>query len=330
MGSPGRRAARAAVALVAVAAAGAACGARDGDATRRVQGPEPVRTPTMTVVMVTHAGDGDTFWDVVRRGARDAAIKDRVRFRYRHSEDGPGQASLIRDAVRERSDGIITTLAKPAEVRPALTAAVDAGVPVVTVNSGARFSREYGALAHIGQDEGAAGEAAGDELNKHGLRSALCVLHEQGSVALEERCAGVRKAFRGTARNLNVRGTDLSATRAAIAARLRSDGRIDAVVTLGAPFAAAAVAAKHDAGSRARVGTFDLNAEVVGRLGSGTVAFAVDQQPYLQGYLAVDQLWLHARGAGVVGGGRPVLTGPTVVTGKEVPRLDKYVARGTR
>ncbi|MFB9519136.1 substrate-binding domain-containing protein [Streptomyces cremeus] len=287
-------------------------------------------TPRMKIAMITHAGAGDTFWDIVQSGAKAAAAKDDVEFLYSADKEGKEQASLIEAAVDQRVQGIVVTLAKPEAVGAAVKKAVAAGIPVVTINSGGRHSRALGALGHIGQDEAVAGEGVGEELNTRGRKKALCVIHEQGNVSLEERCAGVRKTFRGTVENLTVEGTNMPATTSSIEAKLQATKDIDVVVTLGAPFADATVKAKEGAGSTAEVNTFDLNAAVVKSLKSKAVGFAVDQQPYLQGYLAVDGIWLNRTNGNVLGGGRPVLTGPAVVTGEDVPALEKYTARGTR
>jgi simple sugar transport system substrate-binding protein len=289
-----------------------------------------VTTPRMKIAMVTHSGEGDTFWDIVQSGAEQAAAKDNAEFLYSADKEGGKQAQLVQAAIDQKVDGLIVTLAKPEAVKDVVAKAVKAGIPVVTINSGARFSTETGALGHIGQDEKVAGEAVGDELDARGRKRVLCVIHEQGNVSLEERCAGVRKTFGGKVENLNVEGTNMPAATSSIEAKLQADQDIDAVVTLGAPFAAASVKAKEGSGSTAEVDTFDLNAEVVGRLKAAEVGFAVDQQPYLQGYLAVDELWLNRTNGNVVGGGKPVLTGPAIVTAKDVPQLAKYTARGTR
>ncbi|MFD8823655.1 sugar ABC transporter substrate-binding protein [Streptomyces sp. NPDC059605] len=287
-------------------------------------------TPRMKIAMVTHSGEGDTFWDIVQSGAKQAAAKDNVEFLYSADKEGGKQAQLVQAAIDQKVDGIVVTLAKPEALGTVVIKAVKAGIPVMTINAGARFSAEFGALGHIGQDEAVAGEAVGEELADRGRKRVLCVIHEQGNVSLEERCAGVRKTFGGHVENLNVEGTNMPAATSSIEAKLQADKGIDAVVTLGAPFAAASVKAKDGSGSRAEIDTFDLNAEVVGRLKAGEVGFAVDQQPYLQGYLAVDGLWLNRTNGNVVGGGKPVLTGPAIVTAADVPQLEKYTARGTR
>ncbi|MEV7193670.1 sugar ABC transporter substrate-binding protein [Streptomyces sp. NPDC093510] len=293
-------------------------------------GGKGVDTPRLKIAMVTHSGEGDTFWDIVRSGAKQAARKDNVEFLYANDKEAKGQAELVQSFVDKKVDGIVVTLAKPEAMRSVLSKAGAAGIPVVTINAGGEFSEKFGALSHIGQDESVAGEAVGDELDRRGKKKTLCVIHEQGNVSLEQRCAGVKKSFGGSVENLNVEGTNAPASESSISAKLQATKDIDAVVTLGAPIAAYSVKAKKDTGSKAEVDTFDLNAEVVKRLKAEEVGFAVDQQPYLQGYQAVDLLWLYKTNANVLGGGKPVLTGPAIVTGKDVPKLEKYTARGTR
>jgi simple sugar transport system substrate-binding protein len=299
-------------------------------AAEAAEGRSAVNTPKWTFAMVTHSGDGDTFWDIVQKGAKMAADKDNINFLYSHNDEGQQQAQLVQAAIDKKVDGLIVSLAKPDAMKAVVAKAVKAGIPVITVNSGSAESKSYGALTHIGQDESIAGEAVGDELNARGRKKALCILHEQGNVGHEQRCAGAKKTFDGTMQNLYVDGTNMPDVQASIEAKLQADKSIDAVVTLGAPFAAAAVKAKETAGSKAEIDTFDLNASVATGLKDQTLGFAVDQQPYLQGYEAVDLLWLHRYNQNVLGGGRPVLTGPQIITADDADELADYTKRGTR
>ncbi|MFI1868327.1 sugar ABC transporter substrate-binding protein [Streptomyces jumonjinensis] len=304
--------------------------AEDARKAQAAAGKAAVSTPRWTFAMVTHSGDGDTFWDIVQKGAEEAAVKDNINFLYSKSDEGKEQAQLVQTAIDKKVDGLIVTLAKPDAMKDVVKKAVAAGIPVITVNSGSQQSKEYGALTHIGQDETVAGEAVGDELNERGRKNAVCVLHEQGNVGHEQRCAGAKKTFDGELRNLYVEGTNMPDVQASIEAKLQTDPSIDSVITLGAPFADTAVKAKDAAGSKAEIVTFDLNAKVAAALKSGTLGFAVDQQPYLQGYEAVDLLWLHRYNADVLGGGRPVLTGPQIITKADAAELEDYTKRGTR
>ncbi|MER5396781.1 sugar ABC transporter substrate-binding protein [Streptomyces sp. NPDC002599] len=316
---------------VSLAGCSSTGGKRAEDARKAAaQGRAAVNTPRWTFAMITHSGDGDTFWDIVQNGAKQAAVKDNINFLYSHDDEAQQQAQLVDAAVDKKVDGIIVTLAKPDAMKAAVERARKAGIPVITVNSGSAESKAFGALTHIGQDETIAGEAVGDELNERGRKKALCVLHEQGNVGHEQRCAGMRKTFDGTVENLYVTGTNMPDVQSSIGAKLQADKSIDSVVTLGAPFADTAVKARQDAGSEAEIDTFDLNAKVAAELKDGTLGFAVDQQPWLQGYEAVDLLWLHRYNADVLGGGRPVLTGPQIITKDQAAELQRYADRGTR
>ncbi|MCD7437210.1 sugar ABC transporter substrate-binding protein [Streptomyces lincolnensis] len=286
---------------------------------------------SMRVALITHGGKGDAFWDLVQKGARAAAAKDGIDLTYVSDSDSVRQAQLVQDAVRDKVDGIAVTLAKPQAMKGPVAEARAAGIPVVGLNSGIDAWKSAGLLEYFGQDESLAGRAVGDKLDEIRAKHALCVIHERGNVALEARCAGVKKTFAGQTENLYVEGTDPSAVQAAVTAQLRQDPTIDEVVTLGAQFALTAVKSVQAAGSRAKVATFDLDKDLVRAVENGQVQFAVDQQPYLQGYLAVDALWLYRTNGNVSGGGvAPVLTGPAFVTRTNVASVAKFAAAGTR
>ncbi|WP_037839640.1 sugar ABC transporter substrate-binding protein [Streptomyces sp. NRRL S-337] len=304
--------------------------AEEARAAKAAGGKAAVNTPRWTFAMVTHSGDGDTFWDIVQNGAQQAALKDNIKFVYGHDEEAQRQSQLVQSYIDQKVDGLIVSLAKPNAMKDVVEKAEKAGIPVITVNSGAEESKAFGALTHIGQDETVAGEAVGDELNRRGRKKALCVLHEQGNVGHEQRCEGAAKTFKGKLEKLYVEGTNMPDVQSSIESKLQADPSIDAVVTLGAPFAPTAVKAREQAGSKAEIDTFDLNAQVAAGLKDNTLGFAVDQQPYLQGYEAVDLLWLYKYNSDTLGGGKPVLTGPQVITKKDAGALQEYTKRGTR
>ena len=288
-------------------------------------------TARLKIALITHGGEGDTFWERVQKGAEAAAAKDGVALTYANDSDPVKQAQLVRDAVEDRVDGIAVTLAKPAAMKAPVAAARAAGIPVVGLNSGIDAWQSQGLLEYFGQDESVAGAAVGKKLDELKAKHALCVIHERGNVALEARCAGLKKTFGGETENLYVEGTDPDAVDTALTAKLRQDSDIDEVVTLGAQFAQDAVGSVKAAGSKAQVATFDLNNDLVKAIRGGDIQFAVDQQPYLQGYLAVDSLWLYRTNGNISGGGvAPVLTGPAFVTRTNVAAVAKFAAAGTR
>ncbi|MFC8670115.1 sugar ABC transporter substrate-binding protein [Streptomyces sp. NPDC057199] len=288
-------------------------------------------TPRMTIAMVTHAPPGDTFWDIIRKGAQAAAAKDNVKLIYSSNENASTQASLIQNAIDQKVDGIAVTLAKPDAMKDVVAKARKAGIPVVGLNSGMDQWKDQGLLEFFGQDELVAGEAFGEKLNETGAKNNICVIQVQGHVGLEQRCAGVKKTFKGKTTNLYVNGTNMPAVKSTISAKLKQDTSIDTVVTLGAPFALTAVQSVSESGSKAKVATFDLNKEMVSAIKGGDIEFAVDQQPYLQGYLSVDSLWLYKTNGNFSGGGQePVLTGPAFVDKSNVEAIAKFAEKGTR
>jgi simple sugar transport system substrate-binding protein len=287
-------------------------------------------TPRVTVAMVTHGPPGDTFWDLIRKGAETAAKKDNIDLKYSAELQGPDQANLVQNAVDSDVAAIAVTLARPEALKPAVERATSEGIPVVALNAGIDAWQATGAKAYFGQDEQISGEAAGKKLAAEGARKVICVIQDQGNVALESRCAGVKAGFGGAVENLNVNGTDLPSVQSTITAKLQQDPSVDCIVTLGAPIALTAVESAKNAGSTAKIGTFDTNAQLVDAIKGGTVQWAVDQQPFLQGYLAIDSLWLYLNNGNVIGGGQATLTGPAFIDKSNIDAVADYAKNGTR
>jgi simple sugar transport system substrate-binding protein len=323
----------AALLVLGMAAFTAACG-DDDDGGGNGGGQEDVSLTqgrNLTIAVITH-GEGDTFWAVAKRGAEQAGKDMGVKVKYSESANDPQkQAQLIDAAVTEKVDGIATSAPNPDAIRDPLKKAVDAGIPVITLNSGQADSGSLGAITHVGQDETVAGEAAGKRLAQGGAKKLLCVIHEQGNIGLNQRCDGAKKGFGGEVENLQVKGiNDISTTLTEIQSKLESDDSIDAVLSLNPDIAVAARDAVRGASSDAKVATFDLSGDVVKAIKAGEIEFAVDQQQYLQGYLPVVFLTLYNENLNTVGGGLPVLTGPGFVEKSNADRVEKLAEEGTR
>src|SRR3954470_21112221 len=280
--------------------------------------------------VVTHGSAGDAFWDVVQNGAKAAGDDLGVSVDYQSDGDPQRQAQLIDAAVNQKVDGIVVSMANPDALKDSIESAVSAGIPVVTINSGGDRSAEFGAIGHVGQDETIAGQGAGRELKTAGATNVLCVLHEAGNIGLEQRCSGASQGLGAQVTPLQVDINDLQGAQSAIASQLQSDPGIDAVLTLNSAVAAVAVSAAKDAGSKATIATFDLNQDVIKGIKNGSIAFAVDQQQYEQGYLPIVMLQLYVKNLNTVGGGQPVLTGPGIVDSSNVDQVAKLASAGTR
>jgi simple sugar transport system substrate-binding protein len=289
-------------------------------------------TQRYTVAMITHAAPGDTFWDIIRHGALAAAAKDNITLKYSSDPDPTKQAALIQDAINSKVDAIAVTDPNPAAICPAIQKARADGIPVAMFNAGVSNWQQCGGMEYFGQDESIAGEAAGKRLAAAGAKHVLCVLQATGQVQLEARCAGVQKGLgsEGTMTKVYVNGTDNSAMLSSMTAKLTQDKSIDAVITLGAPVALVAIQSIGSAHSTAKLYTFDTNAALIAKIKSGAVQWAVDQQPYLQGYESVDSLWLYLTNANVLGGGVTVLTGPAFIDASNVAKVAQYAQAGNR
>ncbi len=282
-----------------------------------------------TIAMITHEAPGDTFWDKIRAGAEAAAERHNITLNYSNDPDAGEMATLVQNAVDSDVAGIALTLAYPDQVGPAAQRVAEAGIPIVAFNSGINDYQNYDVPMYFGSNEQLAGRTVGERIGQDGGGKALCIIQEQGQVALETRCAGVAEGFPNT-EILYVTGTDLPSVQQTIGSKLQQDPSVTHIVTLGAPIAQAAQQAKADTSSQAEIITFDLNADVAAAIESGDIAFSIDQQPYVQGYLAVTSLWLNLTNGNDIGGGQPVLTGPSIVDETNIGPIVEYAENNTR
>lgn len=287
-------------------------------------------TPRMSVALITHSPAGDTFWDIVRKGAEMAAKKDNVNLTYSGDQDPANQAQLVQAAIDKKVDGIAVTDPNTGALGASIKKAVAAGIPVVMLNAGESDAFSLGALGYFGQDESDAGLAVGQRIAKENGKNVLCIIQGQGQSQLEARCDGVAKGLAGAKlQRIYVSPTDVSDTTTKVQAKLTQDPSIDWVIGLGASYSLAAAKGVSDP-SKVKVATFDTNKELVAAIKSGTIQFAVDQQPYLQGYLGVDALWLFKTNGNTIGGGKPTATGPSFVDKSNVDKVAAFANAGTR
>ena len=309
----------------------AGCGGGDDDGGGSGDNVDLTQKKDVTIAMVTH-GDGGSFWSVAKKGAEQAAKDMGVTLKYSESNNDPEeQAQMIEAAVSEGVDGLAVSAPNPDAIQEAVKTAVDAKIPVITLNSGAEESASLGAITHVGQTETIAGQGAGKKLKDAGVTKLICVIHEQGNVGLNQRCDGAKQGFGGDVENVQVTGTnDISTTLTEIQSKLESDDSIDGVLTLNPDIAVAARDAIAGAGSEAKLATFDLSGDVIKAINDDEILFAVDQQQYLQGYLPVVFLTLNKTNLNTVGGGRVVLTGPGFVDKSNAAAIQKLADAGTR
>ncbi len=337
-------------AVLAISLIAASCGDDDGDAPEPAAAPETTAAPAddpddeaaaddvvetqgcdHTFHVITH-GDAGTFWSVVEVAVEDAAAAIGCEVVYFGSNnDALAQSQEIQAAIAAGSSGVAISLADPAGVEAAARDVVAAGIPLYTLNSGVNNYEDLGAVTHIGQTEIVAGNGAGKFFNDLGATHVLCARQEQSNIALEERCQGLAETFNGDVTSEFV-GLDANPDEQqnTIASILAANESIDAVLGVGPNLPLRAMTAGEQAGRDLIIGGFDLSSDLIEAIEAGDVAFTVDQQQYLQGYLPVILMYLQATNQNTAGGGLPILTGPGFVTPDNAAEVAALVAEGTR
>jgi simple sugar transport system substrate-binding protein len=316
----------------------AACGRPAGEGA--TGGSEPFAERSrgdLRFVVVTHGSSADPFWSVVINGVNDAAADMGVRVEYQspNTFDMVAMSQLLDAAIASRPDGIVVSIPDADALGGAIRAAVESGIPVVSMNSGEDVYAALGALVHVGQPEYEAGYGAGERFLGEGARRVLCVNHEVGNVALDLRCQGLADALTGGGATSPVVAVDLADpedARQRVEGALTADPSIDAMLALGAVAADPALAALRESGrmSSVALATFDLSPSVLDAVAAGDILFAVDQQQYLQGYLPIVFLTKYLETGTLPGGGKAIATGPGFVVQEGAERVRRLSERGLR
>ena len=283
-------------------------------------------------IYVSHGQANDSFHSVVKNAAVKAAKDLGVELDYRSPAtfDMVAMAQLIDAAVNQKPDGLIVTIPDADALGPSIKRAVEAGIPVISTNSGQDASKKLGVLLHVGQDEYIAGKKAGEKLKALGGKKGICVNVEPGNVSLDIRCKGFSDGFGGSVSVLST-SLDIPENISKIRAALDSDPSIDTVLGTSAPHAGeSAVKAVEQAGreGKVHVATFDLSANFLQAIVAGKADFAIDQQQYLYGYLPVVLLKLY-NDYGLIPAS-DIASGPLLVTRDKAAQVIKLSAQGIR
>ena len=306
-----------------------------------------------TFAFITH-GDNGSFWSVVYKGAKDAASQLGCKLSEVYGSQQQGQAepddnaenAQIQDAINAHVNGIAVSDHDPTLMNATIAKAVAAGIPVIMLNAGCDPTdlAATNVITCVGQPEQVAGTQAGAYFMKQGLTNVLCVIHQSGQNLLD-RCNGIAQALgvgstckTGTAPASGPACTELilSTPNAAsnptqadqqVVSYLQAHPSVNAVMTLNSAIATALVTDL--SGKNIKIGTFDLDSQVVSDLQNGSLTFAIDQQQYLQGYLPIVALDLYLKAHGnSVSPGAVLQTGPFIVTKSNVNQVQAAISAG--
>ncbi len=283
------------------------------------------------IVVVTHGSAADPFWSVVKNGVDQAEADTGVTVEYRAPDtfDMPQMAQLINAPVASAPDALVISIPDSVALGEAIESAVAAGIAVFSINSGSDVFQELGVIRHVGQTEYEAGLGGGQQAQRLGATSGLCVNHEVGNVALDLRCEGFADGLGGPVEVLAV-GTDPIEVRNAVIAAMR-DETIDAVLATGPVGGIPTLDALREVGRAGEIvfGTFDLAPDLLQGAVEGDVSFLIDQQQWLQGYLGVITAVNYVQ-YGMLPGNEVILTGPGFVTPETAAQVIALSARGIR
>ncbi len=278
-------------------------------------------------VLVSHAPDSDSWWNTIKNAIKVAGEQMDVSVEYRNPPTGDlaDMARIVEQAVASNPNGLIVTIADFDVLSGPVEKAVRKGIPVITINSGTHEqSRKLGALLHVGQPEYDAGKGAGLRAKAGGVTKFLCVNHYITNPASVERCTGFADGLGVELGNQMIdSGMDPGESKNKVIAYLRANPDTNGILTLGPNSAHPTIAALGTMKLSGKIfmGTFDLSDEIAAAVKEGTIAFAIDQQPFLQGYLPVVILTNLAR-YGVVPGNN-INSGPGFVTKKNIALVEK-------
>src|SRR6266446_43755 len=316
----------------------AACGNGGSSTTSTASGSCPASRANLKFYVVTHGQASDPFWSVVKKGvdqgAHDMCVTAIYEAPASATFDVVAMSHLIDTAVAAHPDGLVVSIPDPNALGPSIKAAVAAGIPVISINSGSDVAKSLGVLVHIGQTEEQAGIGGGEKMGAAGVKHALCVNQEVGNAALTLRCQGFAKGLAETGGTVKVIGVNLSnptQTQQTVEAALQHDPTIDGILTLGPTGATPTIKALQDLNKlgQIKLATFDLSSDVLNAIKAGQMLFAIDQQQYLQGYLPIVLLTLYKTNLNTIANSI-LQTGPGFVVSSNVSQVTQLTAAGTR
>ena len=323
------------VALVMLTLVLAACGGTTNSSSSTSSSGGTTRN--LKFYVITHGQAADPFWSVFKKGVDQAAKDMGVQAIYEAPPtfDMVAMSHLIDTAVAAKPDGLVVSIPDANALGPSIKAAVAAGIPVISANSGADVAKSLGILVHVGQTEYQAGLAGGQKMAAAGVKHALCINQEVGNAALTLRCKGFADGLKqgdgGTVKVIGVTITNPTQTQQSIAAAIQHDSAVDGIMALGPTGATPALKALQDLNKTGQIklATFDLSSDVLQAIKAGQMLFAIDQQQYEQGYLPIVLLTLYKTNLNTIAND-VLMTGPGFVTADNVAKIIQLTAQGTR
>lgn len=311
-----------------------------------IGGTGTVSAEGLRIVFTHHSSASNTFWQAVKKGYDDACEKigANCQMVFTQTEGSiEQQVANMNAALAGNPDALLTSIVDDRALDGVIQKAVDDGVIVIGVNvDDSEGSAGNARAAFVGQGFRPAGYSLGEAMSKHfpaeGPIKVLVGISAPGQNWSEARGGGVmdfledyKKANPG--REISWEridsGTDLAVTADRIGAYLNANPDTTAYFDTGFWHAAVARVLK-DRGiepGKVLLGGFDLVPEVVQQMQAGYVQVQVDQQPYMQGFMPVMEVYL-SKTVGLAPA--DIDTGQGIVTPAEADAIMELSAKGLR
>ncbi|MEI6782686.1 MAG: substrate-binding domain-containing protein [Verrucomicrobiota bacterium] len=241
------------------------------------------------------------FFGPVKKGVADAAKQLNMQCDFKGPAGGDAEAQIvmIRQAVAQGYEGIAVNIIDSAKLAPVIDEVIKAGIPVVAFNCDDKTVPTK-RLSAICQDVYEAGRKLGKTVapSISDGSTVFITLHDEGVSALEARKKGIVDGLKG--KNLKfetiVAGSRDNAIKV-VTERLKEHPEVKTVLCTGQSDTEGVGLAieRGFSGKGFLVAGFDLSEETLRLIKRGTIRFAIDQQPYVQGYYPAVQLAQYCR-----------------------------------
>jgi simple sugar transport system substrate-binding protein len=237
-------------------------------------------------------------------------------------------------AISGNANGIAVAVVDPVAFNKPIQKALDNGIPVIAYNANGKGPGTNPALAYVGQDLFQSGVEMGKRivsLVDEGLVALF--IATPGQLNIQPRIDGAKQAIEDSGKNIEIQqvttGAEVTEERSRIEAWYNGHKDVAGMfaVDAGSTQGVAQTMAQfglHDKGVKA--GGYDLTPQILENMGKGHIDFTIDQQPYLQGFLPVIQLYLYNISGGVTGPAE-TNTGLVFITPDTV---DRYLETSSR
>jgi simple sugar transport system substrate-binding protein len=261
--------------------------------------------PKWRFVFVNHVTT-NPFFVPTRYGAEDAGTLTNTTYQWTGSETAktPEMINAMNAAISGKADGIAVCVVDPHAFDAVTDKALKAGIPVVAYNADGSVNNKR--LAYIGQDLFNSGVEMGKRiagLVAKGSRVGLFIA-TPGQSNIQPRIDGAQSVLKGKYKiDVITTGADLPGELSKIDAYVQGHSDVKGLfaVDAGSTQGIAQTMKKRKLQAKGvKGGGYDLLPIILDNIKSGDLDFTIDQQPYLQGFQPVIQLFLYKLSGGLM------------------------------